>query len=194
MKSRAAAFLDRFQRADREDALLHVLVDDHDVLAAAIAAAPDALLAAAEAAVAAAGPPADLYPDSFASAVCDRAGRVIIAEDRFLDWLGGPDPLAAVVSRVGINRPSVSAIADDRTGRPVAVAAATQAMARNWPLAADVRAALEAGSGEFAVIAFRPDVTAWDQAARAYGRKPAGGGTGAARGVEGSRCRNRRSL
>jgi DNA-binding CsgD family transcriptional regulator len=167
--SRAAAFLERFRRADREDALLHVLVDDPDGLGAAMAEAPEALIAAADAAMARGGPPADLLPDSFASAVCDRAGRVIIAEPRFLDWLGGPDPLAAVVARVGINRPSVSAIADDRTGRPVAVAAATQAMARNWPLAAQVRDALDRGDGEFAVVAFRPDLAAWDQAAHAYG-------------------------
>lgn len=172
MKSRAAAFLERFHRADREDALLHVLVDDHEGLGAAMTEAPEALIAAADAAVARGGPPADLLPDSFASAVCDRTGRVITAEPRFLDWLGGPDPLAAVVARVGINRPSVSAITDDRTGRPVAVAAATQAMARNWPLAAQVREALDRGDGEFAVVAFRPDLAAWDQAARAYGLSP----------------------
>ena len=172
MKSRAVAFLERFRRADREDALLHLLIDDHDGLGAAMAEVPDALIAAADAAIARGGPPADLLPDSFASAVCDRAGRIIIAEPRFLDWLGGPDPLAAVVARVGINRPSVSAIADDRTGRPVAVAAATQAMARNWPLAAQVRDALDRGDGEFAVVAFRPDLSAWEQAAHAYGLSP----------------------
>jgi len=172
VKNRAAAFLERFQRADREGALLHVLVDDHDGLAAAMAETPDALIAAADAATARGGPPADLLPDSFASAVCDRAGRVIIAEPRFLDWLGGLDPLAGVVARVGINQPSVSAIADDRTGRPVAVAAATQAMARNWPLAAQVREALDRGQGEFAVVAFRPDLAAWEQAAHAYGLSP----------------------
>ena len=172
MKSRAAAFLERFQRADREDALLHVLVDDHEGLGAAMDETPDALITAADAATARGGPPADLLPDSFASAVCDRAGRIVIADPRFLDWLGGPDPLASVVARVGINQPSVSAIADDRTGRPVAVAAATQAMARNWPLATPVREALDRGEGEFAVVAFRPDLAAWEQAARAYGLSP----------------------
>ncbi len=123
-----------------------------------------------------AGPPVDLPPDSFASAVCDRARRVIVAEPRFRDWLGGPDPLAAVVSRVGTDRPSVSAIADDRTGHPGAVAAATIAVARSWPLAADVRAALDGGdndgAGLFAVVAFRPDLAAWDQTAHAYGLSP----------------------
>ena len=172
MNSRAAAFLDRFRRADRDDALLNTFVDDFDGLGAAMRDAPDELLAAADAAVVSAGPPADLYPDSFASAACDRAGKVVVAEARFLDWLGGPDPLAAVVRGVGADRPSVSAIADDRTGRPVAVAAATLAMARRWPLAPQVRAALDSGAGEFAVVAFRPDATAWDHAARAYGLSP----------------------
>lgn len=172
MKARAATFLDRFRRADREDALLHLLVDDFDGLAAAMAEAPDDLLAAADAAVVAAGPPVDLHADSFASAACDRNGTVIVAEPRFSEWLGGPDPLAAVVRKCSDDRPSVSTIADDRSGRPVAVAAATLAMARRWPLAPAVRAALDSGAGAYAVVAFRPDVTAWEQAARAYGLSP----------------------
>lgn len=172
MNDRAAAFLDRFRRADRSDALLDAMADDHEGLGAAIDFAPDALLEAAETAAAAAGPPVDLHPDSFASAACDRDGRVIVADARFRDWLGGVDPLASVVRKVGLDRPNVSAIADDRTGRPVAVAAATLAVARGWPLAADVLAALVEGRAEFAVVAFRPAATAWDQAARAYGLSP----------------------
>ncbi|MBC7520954.1 MAG: hypothetical protein H7268_07680 [Sandarakinorhabdus sp.] len=172
MNARAAAFLDRFRRADRDDALLDVLVDDYDGLAAAIELAPDEVLAIADAATVAAGPPADPHADSFASAACDRAGKVVVADPRFLDWLGGIDPLAAVVRGIGIDRPSVSAIADDRTGRPVAVAAATLAVARRWPLADAVRAALDNGTGTFAVVAFRPDTSAWEQATRAYGLSP----------------------
>ncbi len=148
------------------------MVADYDGLFAAIAEAPDALLAAADAAVVAAGPPANPHADSFASACSDRFGKVVAADPRFLDWLGGMDPLAAVVRGIGIDRPSVSAIADDRSGRPVAVAAATLAVARRWPLADDVRAALDGGAGEFAVIAFRPQSGAWDRAARAYGLSP----------------------
>lgn len=152
--------------------MLHLLVDDFDGLAAAMADAPAELLAAADAAVIAAGPPVDLHADSFASAACDRNGAVVVAEPRFRDWLGGPDPLASVVRACNDERPSVSTIADDRSGRPVAVAAATVAMARRWPLAPAVRAALDSGVGAFAVVAFRPDVSAWDQAARAYGLSP----------------------
>ncbi len=169
MTGRASAFLDRFRRADGEDALLHALVDDHEGLGAAMAESPAALLEAANAAAATAGPPVDLLADSFATAACDAQGNVVVADARFREWMSGRDPLAAVVRRVGPGRPSVSAIADDRTGRPVAVAAATLAAARTWPLAEDVRAALASGSAAFAVVAFRPDVTAWDHAARAYG-------------------------
>jgi DNA-binding CsgD family transcriptional regulator len=172
VKSRATTFLDRFRKADRDDALLDVMVDDYDGLFAAIAEAPDDLLAAADAAVFAAGPPVDTQAGSFASAACDRNGQVIVADARFLDWLGGLDPLAAAVRNIGRERPSVSAIADDRTGRPVAVAAATMAVARRWPLANNVRAALDAGTGSFAVIAFRPDSSAWGRAARAFGLSP----------------------
>lgn len=169
MNPRAAAFLDRFRRADRDNALLDVLVDDYDGLFAAIEAAPDAVLAAAASATADAGPPAGIHLDSFASACCDRNGRVIVADQRFIAWLGGLDPLAAVVRRVGADRPSVSTIADDRSGRPVAVAAATEAIAARWPLADTVRAALASTDNAVAVVAFRPDGEAWDRAARAYG-------------------------
>lgn len=172
MKVRAAAFLDRFRLADRDDALLHLLVDDFDGLAAAMAETPDALLAAADAAVVAAGPPVDIHSDSFASAACDVDGNLIVAEARFCEWLGAPDCFSAVVRKCSDSRPSVSTIADDRTGRPVAVAAATLAIARRWPLAPTVRAALEQGAGSHAIVAFRPDITAWERAARAYGLSP----------------------
>ena len=169
MNPRAAAFFDHFRRADRDDALLDALTEDYDGLFAAIEADPQAVIAAADAASADGGPPASPHADSFASACCDRAGRVVVADPHFIDWLGGLDPLAAVVRGVGIDRPSVSAITDDRTGRPVAVAAATQAVARRWPLADVVRAALDAGTGSVAVVAFRPDDAAWEHAAQAYG-------------------------
>ncbi len=172
MNQRAQDFLDRFRRADRDDRLLDALTDDHDGLGAAMAEAPDDLLAMATAAGVVGGPPVDLHPDSFASAACDRSGMVTAADARFRDWLGGIDPLAAVVRTVGADRPCVSAIADDRTGRPVAVAAATLAVARRWPLAPEVRAALDKGNGEFAVVAFRPGRPAWDHGARAFGLSP----------------------
>ena len=169
MKTKAMAFLERFRSADRDNALLDVMADDSDGLMEALAEAPEALLAAARAAGRAQGPPVDLHPDSFASAACDAEGRLVAADARFADWLGGVEPLGAVVRRVTAGQPSVSAIADDRNGRPVAVAAAAPAAALRWPLADDVRAALASGAAAYAVIAFRPMAGAWEQAARAYG-------------------------
>ena len=172
MIDRATAFLNRFRRADADDALLDLMSEEHEGLFAAIETAPEALLAAADAAVVDAGPPADPYADSFASGCCDRDGRLVAAEPRFRDWLGGVDPLAAVVHDVEVNRPSVMAITDDRTGRPVAIAAAAIATARAWPLAAAVRDAIAADPALIAVVAFRPAAGAWDQAARAFGLSP----------------------
>ena len=168
----ALAFLERFRQADRDNALLDALAEDPEGLMAAIAEAPDALLSAARAAGLAGGPPVDLHPDSFASAACDRLGRVVVADARFGEWLGGMDPLAAVVRRAAAGQPGVSTIADDRSGRPVAVAAASAAAALRWPLADPVRAALASGTADFAVIAFRPMAAAWEKVAQAYGLSP----------------------
>ena len=172
MNDRATSFLDRFRLADADDALLDLMGEEHEGLFAAMTAAPAALLAAADAAVIDAGPPADPHIDSFASACCDRDGRVIAADTRFLDWLGSADPLAAVLRGVNGDRPSVAALTDDRTGRPVAIAAAPIALARVWPLAPAVRAAIDADPTLVAVLAFRPAAGAWDQAARAFGLGP----------------------
>lgn len=169
MKTKALAFLERFRTADREDALLDAMAEDAEGLMAAIAEEPDALLAAAQAASHVQGPPADLHPESFASAACDALGRLVVADARFAEWLGALQPMAAVVSQVMAGRPFVSAIADDRSGRPVAVAAAARAAALRWPLAPDVRAALASGAADYAVIAYRPSGGAWDQAAQAFG-------------------------
>ena len=165
---RAAAFLDRFRRADADDALLDLMGEAHEELFATMTAAPDALLAAAAVAVSHMGPPADPHIDSFASGACDRDGRLVAADPRLRDWLGDGDPLATVVGSVAIDRPSVVAITDDRTGRPVAIAAAAIATARAWPLAPAVHAAIAADSALIAVVGFRPAAGAWDQAARAF--------------------------
>ena len=165
---RAAAFLDRFRRADANDALLDFMGEAHEELFAAMTAAPDALLAAATAAVTDTGPPADPHDDSFASGACDRDGRLVAAEPRFRDWLGGGDPLATMVRGFGSYRPSVMAITDDRNGRPVAIAAARIATARTWPLAPNVRAAIAADPTLIAVVGFRPAAGAWGQAAGAF--------------------------
>ena len=165
----AATFIDRLRRAPEPLALF---ADNPDGFGAALAGDPDALDAAfAEATGEHAGPPVALSSDGFASAACDRFGSIIVAGPRFRDWFGGTDPFSAAVRNLADDRPMVSLLADDRNGRPVALAAGTQAVAKNWPLDPVVRAAL-ARDG-FALVAFRPGPLSWVRAQNAYRFTPA---------------------
>ena len=149
-----------------------LFADDPDGLGAALASDPAALNAAFVTATGeASGPPVALTSDGFASAVCDRYGGVIVAGPRFLDWIGTTDPFSAAVRDIRPDRPQVSLLADDRSGRPVALAAGTQAVARNWPLDPAVRTALS--SGGYALVAFRPGAVSWTRAQNAYRLTPA---------------------
>lgn len=171
--SRATAFLDRFRAAGAGGAPLELVAADPDGFGAAIAEAGAALAAALDAAVDRSSSTADLDRGSFASAACDASGTVVVADAAFRAWLQGPDPLSAVVRGVRAGRPHVSMIADDATGRPVAVAAGCRAVSGNWPLDMQVRAAVEAGTAVYAIVAFRPGDDAWNRAARAHGLTPA---------------------
>ena len=165
----AALFLDRFRRADAAGSPVSAFVDDPVGWSAAIAEQPGLLGAAFDhATVDVAGPPALLNEDGFASAACDRHGALVVAGARFVQWFAGIDPLVAAVRDIGPGRPRVSLFADDRTGRPVALAAGTEAVARRWPLDDAVRRALASGAASHAVVAFRPDVQSWQRAAVAF--------------------------
>ena len=165
----ATQFLDQFRKADAAGAPLSAFVDDPDGWGAALANEPDALNHAFAAALGKGhGVPVTLNEDGFASAACDRHGGLVVAGPRFVDWFAGIDPLMAAVRDIGPGRPRVSLFADDRTGRPVALAAGTEAVSRHWPIDARVRAALANGTASHAVIAFRPGERSWDQAALAF--------------------------
>ena len=165
----AASFIDRLRRAPEPVALF---AEDPDGFGAALDSDPHALGAAfADAKGDDAGPPVALTSDGFASAACDRFGSITVAGPRFLDWFGGTDPFSAAVRDIHPDRPQVSLLADDRNGRPVALAAGTQAVAKNWPLDPVVRAALERGG--YALVAFRPGALSWARAQNAYGLTPA---------------------
>ncbi len=167
---RAHAFLDRFRATSGDASPLTSFADDPDGFGAAIENAPEALAAAfADAVTEDHGAPVLLQEDCFASAACDRHGAMVITGARFESWFDGVDPFDAVVRHVSSERPNVSLLADDRNGRPVALAAGTIAVARNWPLDEKVRTALINGQAEYAVVAFRPGPMAWTAAARAYG-------------------------
>ena len=165
----ATQFLERFRSANAAGAPLSAFVDDPDGWGAALAADHAALGEAfAEAVSPAHGVPVSLNEDGFTSAACDRHGGLVVAGPRFVEWFAGIDPLSAAVRDIGPGRPRVSLFADDRTGRPVALAAGTEAVSRHWPIDARVRAALANGSASHAVIAFRPGERSWDQAALAF--------------------------
>lgn len=173
MMSRAAAFLDRFKAEELVGSPLHLFADDTDGFGAAIADMPDAFQAAIDvAADRSTGSTADLVRGSFASAACDKSGKIHVADQSFLAWLQGPDPLSAVVRGISSDKPQVSMIADDATGRPIAIAAGSRAITGNWPLDPAVRKALDSNMADYAVIAFKPGLAGWKRAGQAYGLSP----------------------
>jgi pimeloyl-ACP methyl ester carboxylesterase/DNA-binding CsgD family transcriptional regulator len=103
----------------------------------------------------------------------------------FADWFEGIDPLSAAVRGIGPGNPRVSLFADDRTGRPVALAAGTVAVARLWPLDPAVRQALDTGRATHAVVAFRPGASSWHVAAGSFSLTTAEAGLVAALGRHG---------
>ncbi len=165
----AAHFIDALRKLPQP---LAAFIDDPDGFGAALDGDPAILgRAFADAAGDMAGPPVTLTGDGFASAACDRYGSVTVAAPRFLDWFDGTDPFIAAVRDIHPDRPHVSLLADDRNGRPVALAAGTQAVARNWPLDPLVRTAIERGG--YALVAFRPGALSWARAQNAYRLTPA---------------------
>ena len=173
MSSRASAFLDRFRATELIGSPLHLFAEDPDGFGAAIADLPEAFAHAIDVASArSSGSTADLVSGSFASAACDKSGTIQVADRRFLAWLQGPDPLSAVVRDIRPDKPQVSMIADDATGRPIALAAGSRAITHNWPLDAAVRAALDSRQADYAVIAIKPGETGWQRAGQAFGLAP----------------------
>lgn len=167
---RAASFLDRFRRVERETSPLFLLADDVEGFAAAIVEDPDGLADAVDTAAARAdGSIADLMPGSFASAACDPSGAIVVADDSFRSWLGTLDAGESLVRPIANGEPRLSMVAQDRSGRPVAIASGDSRAAAMWPISAEVRAALSAGRARYALIAFRPDNAGWMRAARAHG-------------------------
>ena len=167
---RAARFLDRFRKVERESSPLFLFADDVEGFHAAIADAPESLAEALDTAAARVeGSIAEVMPGSFASAACDAAGAVTVADQSFRTWLGPVDASEMMVRNVAQGEPRLSMIAQDRSGRPVAIAAGDSRAAATWPLSDEVRVALAAGKARYALVAFRPDNNGWLRAARAHG-------------------------
>ena len=170
MRPLAAAYLERACKPGHSDVPLYAMPDDTDGWRTALDEMPDAFGEAADAVIEQTkGSAASLLQGSFASAACDSHGSLIVADPSFLQWLHGPDPLSAVVKGITADRPAVTMIADDATGRPIAIAAGRRAVVDNWPLDPVVRKALSDGTAAYAAIAFQPNSTSWERAAAAYG-------------------------
>ena len=156
----AQRFLERFQDAVADGRPLEALVADIDGFAAAVERAPDALGAAMSAAADRAGGTASVPDSAFASAACTAGGSIVAADAAFSAWDISAAELARAVTQLragqGAASPAsplrLSAIADDATGRPVALAVALPSGARAWPLGADVRATLISGAATYAVL------------------------------------------
>jgi pimeloyl-ACP methyl ester carboxylesterase/DNA-binding CsgD family transcriptional regulator len=142
---------------------LDMLHEDAEGFGAALAEDPDALGAAmARDAVNAPAGPAFVNPRAYASAACDEDGAIVIADPAFAAWAAPLHRGRAELGALKEGKASVSYLLEDRSGLPehggkfIAVAAAPLAAARHWPLAPEVRRALERGEAEFALVAHLP--------------------------------------
>ncbi len=157
----AQRFLDDFRDATARGRPLEAMVADIDGFTAALNIEPQALGAAMAAAANSAGGAASVPDAAFASAACTVGGAIVAADAAFAAWDIPPHALAAAVRQAcpadsrnaaTLAAPRLSAIADDATGRPVALAVALPARAAAWPLDPAVRAALASGAAAFAVL------------------------------------------
>ena len=178
----AQRFLDDFDAATRQGQSLEAVARDIDGFAAALHADPEALEAAMAAAADAAGGAASVPFEAFASAACTAAGSIVAADAAFAAWDIPSGELARAVQQVRADAsggsatptPRLSAIADDASGRPVALAIAPPDRARAWPLGDKVRAALASGIAAYAVLGVSSaEGRAWPRVFAAWGFSPA---------------------
>lgn len=146
-------FIRSFRQASRDGDPLEVLTTDSEGFAAALTDDPNELERVLQEDTAS-GPsgPAYVNRSAFASAACDEFGRLLICDTSFAQWVLPRDKLSAALSRFDPSRASISFLVEDR-GKYIAVAAAPLVYSRNWPLAPEVKAFLEAGHAKIAVIA-----------------------------------------
>lgn len=161
--SRAQRFLERFRSSADDRNPLDMLHEDADGFGALLAEAPEALAEALmdDADRAPAGP-AFVNPRAYASAACDADGTIIIADPVFAAWAAPLHRGRAELGALKQGRASVSYLLEDASGRAgrdskfIAVAAAPLAAARHWPLAPEVRRALEKERADYALVAHLP--------------------------------------
>jgi hypothetical protein len=161
--SRAQRFLERFRSTGNDHNPLDMLHEDADGFGALLAEAPEALGEAMtrDADRAPAGP-AFVNPRAYASAACDAEGDIVCADPAFAAWAAPLHRGRAELGALKAGKASVSYLLEDvsggqgQGGKFIAVAAAPLAAARHWPLAPEVRRALESGAADYALVAHLP--------------------------------------
>ena len=161
--SRAQRFLERFRSTGTDHNPLDMLHEDADGFGALLAEAPEALGEAMtrDADRAPAGP-AFVNPRAYASAACDAEGDIVCADPAFAAWAAPLHRGRAELGALKAGKASVSYLLEDVSGgqghggKFIAVAAAPLAAARHWPLAPEVRRALETGAADYALVAHLP--------------------------------------
>jgi pimeloyl-ACP methyl ester carboxylesterase/DNA-binding CsgD family transcriptional regulator len=172
----AAGFLKELARAALSGQPLFAFADNQEGFAAALDAEPDALdgwLHGLSDGGAGTGTVAEVRASAFASMALSADGRQVVGDPRLDDLAPDPRALTGLIQETTQSGAPSVGILDDGGGLPMAVALAGAPRARQWPLQKEVRAALEAGRAEFALIAFSPQARDWLVAARAYGLTPA---------------------
>ncbi len=165
----AQKFLRAFRKATTLGQPLEALAADVEGLSAALLTAPEELGNAMLEAAGNAGGAAIVPASVFASAACAADGRILVCDETFSAWEFSEEALAGALRLAGPGAPRLSAIIDDISGRPVAVAIAELSEARQWPLAHLVHASLEAGEARFAILGARSiDGSAWPQLLAAW--------------------------
>lgn len=154
--SRARSFLEHFRSRAEGSNPLDMLHEDVDGFGALLAEAPEALgeAMARDAGLAPAGP-AFVNPRAYASAACDADGAIVIADPAFAAWAAPLHRGRAELGALKTGKASISYLLEDK-GKFIAVAAAPLAAARRWPLAQEVRRALEQGVARYALVAHLP--------------------------------------
>lgn len=165
----ALDFLSSLKQAERSSAMLMPFVDDPDGFGAAIDEHPGALAdIIARSAETAPATVADFRTDAFACAGALADGSVVVADQRFADWLRNPDNLGPIIGKLATCA-QVTTITYDTSGRPVAVAAATARNGQLWPISPVVQHAIDRGRATHVVLALSPGNDCWQAAARACG-------------------------
>jgi pimeloyl-ACP methyl ester carboxylesterase/DNA-binding CsgD family transcriptional regulator len=158
----AQKFLNVFRREAGLGRALEALAADVDGFSAALHAAPDDLGNAMAEAATNAGGAATVPSSVFASAACTADGRILASDETFAVCNFSAMTLTSALGIAGPGAPHLSAIIDDVSGRPVAIAIAELSKARQWPLAKPVRDSLEDGTAKFAILGVRSmDGSAW---------------------------------